>query len=49
MPCGGSVGEGYGPMVVGSRKLSLDDIKRTRIAVPGELTTAYLTLKLFSP
>jgi 1,4-dihydroxy-6-naphthoate synthase len=49
MPCGGSVGEGYGPMVVASRKLSLADIKRTRIAVPGELTTAYLTLKLFSP
>ena len=49
MPCGGSVGEGYGPMVVASRKLSLADIKRTRIAVPGELTTAYLTLKLVSP
>ena len=49
MPCGGSVGEGYGPMVVASRKLSLADIKQTRIAVPGELTTAYLTLKLVAP
>jgi 1,4-dihydroxy-6-naphthoate synthase len=49
MACGGSVGEGYGPMVVSPRKLSLDDIKRTRIAVPGELTTAFLTLKLFAP
>ncbi len=49
MACGGSVGEGYGPMVVAPRKLSLTDIKKTRIAVPGTLTTAYLTLKLLSP
>ena len=49
MACGGSVGEGYGPMVVAPRKLSLAGIKKTRIAVPGELTTAYLALKLFAP
>jgi len=49
MACGGSVGEGYGPMVVSPRKLSLTDIKKTRIAVPGTLTTAFLTLKLFAP
>jgi 1,4-dihydroxy-6-naphthoate synthase len=49
MACGGSVGEGYGPMVVAMRKLSHRDIPRTRIAVPGTLTTAYLTLKLFAP
>ena len=49
MACGGSVGEGYGPMVVAPRKLTLDEVKKTRIAVPGVLTTAYLTLKLFAP
>lgn len=49
MACGGSVGEGYGPMVVAPRKLSLADVKKTRIAIPGELTTAYLVLKLFAP
>src|ERR1700677_316845 len=49
MPCGGSVGEGYGPMVVAPRRLSHADIAKTRIAVPGTLTTAYLTLKLFAP
>jgi 1,4-dihydroxy-6-naphthoate synthase len=49
MACGGSVGEGYGPMIVSSRKLSMPQIKKTRIAVPGTLTTAYLTLKLFAP
>jgi 1,4-dihydroxy-6-naphthoate synthase len=49
MACGGSVGEGYGPMIVSSRKLTLPQIKKIRIAVPGTLTTAYLTLKLFAP
>jgi 1,4-dihydroxy-6-naphthoate synthase len=49
MTCGGSVGEGYGPMVVAPRAFSTDDIKRLRIAVPGKLTTAYLALQLFSP
>jgi 1,4-dihydroxy-6-naphthoate synthase len=49
MACGGSVGEGYGPMIVSSRRFSLDEIKDVRIAIPGELTTAALTLKLFTP
>jgi len=49
MACGGSVGEGYGPMVVSPRKLTLDELKKTRVAVPGTMTTAYLALKLFYP
>jgi 1,4-dihydroxy-6-naphthoate synthase len=49
MPCGGSVGEQYGPMVVASRPMSLEELKRVKIAVPGTLTTAFLALKLFSP
>jgi 1,4-dihydroxy-6-naphthoate synthase len=49
MACGGSVGEGYGPMIVSSRKLTLPQVRKARIAVPGTLTTAYLTLKLFAP
>jgi len=49
MSCGGSVGDGYGPMIVASRKMALDEVKKTRIAIPGTLTTAYLTLKLFAP
>jgi 1,4-dihydroxy-6-naphthoate synthase len=49
MSCGGSVGEGYGPMVVAARNFTLDEMKKLRIAVPGKLTTAYLTLKLFAP
>ena len=49
MACGGSVGENYGPMIVAPRRVSLDDVKKTRIAVPGTLTTAFLTLKLWYP
>jgi 1,4-dihydroxy-6-naphthoate synthase len=49
MACGGSVGEGYGPMIVASRKMSLDQVKKVRIAIPGTLTTAFLALKLFAP
>src|SRR5246127_1771525 len=49
MACGGSVGEGYGPMIVASQRFSLDEIKKIKIAVPGTLTTAYLALKLFAP
>ena len=49
LPSGGSVGEGYGPMVVATRAYPEDEIKRKRIAVPGTLTTAYLALQLFSP
>jgi 1,4-dihydroxy-6-naphthoate synthase len=49
MGCGGSVGEGYGPMIVSSRKIALEDLHRIKIAVPGEMTTAYLALKIFNP
>jgi 1,4-dihydroxy-6-naphthoate synthase len=49
MGCGGSVGEGYGPMVVSIRPLTPDDLGRVRIAIPGKLTTAYLALKIFNP
>ena len=49
MGCGGSVGEGYGPMIVSRGPLALEDLSRIKIAVPGTLTTAYLALKIFNP
>jgi len=49
LPSGGSVGEGYGPMIVARHPYSVSEIPRKRIAVPGTLTTAYLVLKLFAP
>ncbi len=47
LPSGGSVGDGYGPVVVAREEL--DNLKGKRIAVPGTLTTAFLTLKLYEP
>ena len=49
MGCGGSVGEGYGPMVVSLKPLQPEDLGRIRIAIPGALTTAFLALKVFNP
>src|SRR5580700_210080 len=49
MGCGGSVGEGYGPMIVSPRPFTASEVKTKRIAVPGTLTTAYLALHLFAP
>ena len=49
MTCGGSVGEGYGPMIVSPKAISPTEIKQKMIAIPGKLTTAYLALQLFAP
>jgi 1,4-dihydroxy-6-naphthoate synthase len=49
MGCGGSVGEGYGPMVVSNRMLDVNELGRIQVAVPGTLTTAYLALKILNP
>ncbi len=45
-PCGASMGERYGPMVVARRRGSLEHMRQMTIAVPGTLTTAYLALRL---
>ncbi len=47
LPSGGSVGDGYGPILVAKDRL--ESIRGKRIAVPGRLTTAYLVLKLYEP
>ena len=49
MPSGGSVGEGYGPMIVAPRLIPHEELKSVTIAVPGTMTTAYLALKLYLP
>ncbi len=49
MTCGGSVGDGYGPMIVSTRALTIAEVKQIKVAVPGTLTTAYLALNLFAP
>lgn len=49
LSAGGSVGDGYGPMIVAPRHIPVAEIPAKKIAVPGVLTTAYLVLKLFAP
>ena len=39
MSCGGSVGDGYGPMLVSTPPFTQDEIERKKVAVPGKLTT----------
>ncbi len=46
LPHGASLGSGYGPVVVAREPLSLADLQRTQIVVPGSLTTAYLVLRM---
>ncbi|MHB1036274.1 MAG: menaquinone biosynthesis family protein [Pirellulales bacterium] len=45
-PCGASMGDRYGPMLVAREKYSLGDLADRSIAVPGTLTTAYLVLRM---
>ena len=49
MPSGGSVGEGYGPMIVSPKQYTPEEVRSVKIAVPGTMTTAFLSLKLFAP
>jgi 1,4-dihydroxy-6-naphthoate synthase len=49
MPCGGSIGDGYGPLLVAREPLPPSAIASRTVAVPGTLTSAYLALKLFAP
>ncbi len=44
--CGASMGDGYGPMVIARDQLTLDDLRRVKIAIPGRRTTAFLALSL---
>jgi 1,4-dihydroxy-6-naphthoate synthase len=44
--CGCSMGDGYGPMVIAPRAMKITDLKNKTIAIPGELTTAFLALQL---
>ena len=54
LPCGASMGDGYGPMIVAldAPKLDSDDAVRSwlrgrKIAIPGKMTSAYLALRLY--
>ncbi|MEY2499361.1 MAG: 1,4-dihydroxy-6-naphthoate synthase [Verrucomicrobiota bacterium] len=57
LPCGASMGDGYGPMVVTANREGLADdasddhirawLRCRTIAIPGKMTSAYLALQLY--
>src|SRR6202166_330276 len=55
LPCGASMGDGYGPMLVtlekppGDREGVRGWLREKTIAIPGLKTSAYLALRLFAP
>jgi len=49
LPHGASMGDKYGPIVVARQTGGPTQVKGSRIAIPGTLTTAYLTLRLYEP
>ena len=46
MNCGASMGEGYGPILVSDSEMSIEEAKRSVIAIPGKSTSSYLALVL---
>lgn len=49
MPCGASIGENYGPVLISKKSVYSKELWGKKIAVPGLNTTAYLLLRLFLP
>ncbi|HYG65527.1 MAG TPA: MqnA/MqnD/SBP family protein [Thermoanaerobaculia bacterium] len=49
MPSGASFGDGYGPVVVSRERLGRADLVGCKVAIPGQLTTAHLALRLWQP
>ncbi len=49
LPCGASMGVGYGPILVAKRKFDVSELKNLTVGVPGTLTSAFLVLKIFEP
>src|SRR5215813_11107575 len=49
LPSGCSMGDRYGPMVIARKPLAIEALPRVKIAVPGTMTTAFLTLRLLLP
>ena len=51
LPCGASMGDGYGPLVIGKIRTPKSEIgswlRKQVIAVPGTMTSAFLALKLY--
>ena len=43
---GGTFGIGYGPIITSSKQMTIDEVKKSKIAIPGKMTSAFLLLQL---
>jgi len=48
LPHGASIGDKYGPIVVSKEPRKADEIGEMKIAIPGELTSAFLALRIYN-
>jgi 1,4-dihydroxy-6-naphthoate synthase len=48
LPHGASIGDNYGPIVVARESASADDLSKMKVAIPGEMTSAFLALRIFN-
>lgn len=49
LPHGASIGEKYGPILVTKEPRKTEEISSMKIGIPGEMTSAFLALKLYNP
>ncbi len=49
LPHGASIGDKYGPILVSREPRQASEISKMKIAIPGELTSAFLALKIYNP
>jgi len=49
LPHGASIGDKYGPILVSKEPRRADEISKMKIAIPGEMTSAFLALKIYNP
>ncbi len=49
LPHGASIGDKYGPIVVAKEPRKPEEISSMKIAIPGEMTSAFLALKIYEP
>ena len=49
LSCGASMGKNYGPIVISGKPMRAKSLANKVVAIPGTLTSAFLTLRLFEP
>jgi 1,4-dihydroxy-6-naphthoate synthase len=48
LPHGASIGDNYGPIVVSREPIKAEELPSLKVAVPGELTSAFLALRIYN-